>query len=215
MPKKFTASETQLKPDPRYQDKVVAKFINCMMSGGRKGPATRVVYRAFDEIQVRLDKDKNYQILTDLITKLSKPEQAQAYEEFADTLSLVREVRFDDAFTFKFSMREGTPATRMPAEWIIPDAVIDARYEALLATVRGISRERNLGRLGERMEVLVEKEARKGELLQCRSRDFKTVLVQGPTEWIGRYLTVELTGTTGATFTGTLVQERQPLPMAG
>jgi tRNA-2-methylthio-N6-dimethylallyladenosine synthase len=37
-------------------------------------------------------------------------------DEFADTLSLCREVRFDDAFTFKFSLREGTPAARMPAE---------------------------------------------------------------------------------------------------
>ena len=59
MPKKFTASETQLQPDPRYQDKVVSKFINCIMRGGRKGPATRVVYDAFDEIQARLDKDKS------------------------------------------------------------------------------------------------------------------------------------------------------------
>ena len=59
MPKKFTASESQLKPDARYQDKVVAKFINRMMRGGRKGPATRVVYRAFDEIQGRLDKAKD------------------------------------------------------------------------------------------------------------------------------------------------------------
>ena len=47
MPRKFTASESQLKPDARYQDKVVAKFINCMMYGGQKGPATRVVYDAF------------------------------------------------------------------------------------------------------------------------------------------------------------------------
>ncbi len=137
-------------------------------------------------------------------------------EEFADTLSLCREVRFDDAFTFKFSAREGTPATRMPAEWTISDEVMDARYTELLATIRGISREKNLGRLGERMEVLVEKEARKGgDLFQARSRDFKTVLVSGTSELIGRYLTVELTGTTGATFTGTPVQERQPLPMAG
>lgn len=135
--------------------------------------------------------------------------------EFADTISMCREVRFDDAFTFKFSMREGTPATRMPAEWTIPDAVMDARYTELLSTVRGISREKNLGRLGERMEVLVEKEAKKGELFQARSRDFKTVLVPGTPESIGTYLTVELTGTTGATFTGTPVQERQPLPMAG
>lgn len=58
MPKKFTASESQLKPDPRYQDKVLSKFINNLMRGGKKGPALRVVYRAFDEIQSRLEKDK-------------------------------------------------------------------------------------------------------------------------------------------------------------
>ncbi len=137
-------------------------------------------------------------------------------EEFEDTLSLCREVRFDDAFTFKFSAREGTPATRMPAEWMIPQDLMDARYNALVATVRGISRERNMGRLGQRMEVLVEKEARKGaEMFQARSRDFKTVLVHGTPGMIGTYLTVELTGTTGATFTGTPVAERQALPMAG
>lgn len=136
--------------------------------------------------------------------------------EFEETLSLCREVRFDDAFTFKFSAREGTPATRMPPEWSIAPEVMDARYEALVATVRGISRERNLGRLGQRMEVLVEKEARKGaEMLQARSRDFKTVLVHGAPSMIGSYLTVELTGTTGATFTGSVVAERQALPMAG
>jgi tRNA-2-methylthio-N6-dimethylallyladenosine synthase len=72
-----------------------------------------------------------------------------------------------------------------------------------------------MGRLGERMEVLIEKEARKGELLQARSRDFKTVLVPGAPGLIGTYMNVELTGTTGATFTGSPVQERQPLPMAG
>src|SRR5690606_10690862 len=137
-------------------------------------------------------------------------------EEFADTLSLCREVRFDDAFTFKFSPREGTPATRMPAEWTVPEEVVDARYTELLNTIRSISREKNLGRLGERMEVLVEKEARKGgELMQARSRDFKTVLVPGGPELVGSYLTVELTGTTGATFTGAPVQDRKPLPMAG
>ena len=136
-------------------------------------------------------------------------------EEFDETLSLCREVRFDDAFTFKFSLREGTPATRMPAEWTVPEEVVTRRYNALVATVRGISREKNLRRLGERMEVLVEKEARKGDLLQARSRDFKTVLVAGTPEMIGSYLTVELTGTTGATFMGTPVAERQALPLAG
>lgn len=68
--------------------------------------------------------------------------------------------------------------------------------------------------LGERREVLVEKPAKRGELLQARSRDYKTVLLPGDESLVGRYLTVELTGTTGSTFTGTVVQERSPLPVA-
>lgn len=134
--------------------------------------------------------------------------------EFEDTLSLCREVRFNDAFMFKFSMREGTPAERMPAEWTVPDAVVTERFDRLVSTVRGISREQNLTKLGQRVEVMVEKLARDGTLLQARSRDFKTVMVPAESASIGDYLTVELTGTTGATFTGTPVRERAPLPMA-
>jgi tRNA-2-methylthio-N6-dimethylallyladenosine synthase len=136
-------------------------------------------------------------------------------EEFENTLSAVREVGFADAFTFKFSARDGTPATRMPPEWTVPDDVASDRLARLVSTVRGLSRERNLGQLGRRYEILVEKEARRGELLQGRTRDFKTVLIPGDATMIGRYFTVELTGTTGSTFTGTLVRERLPLPLAG
>jgi tRNA-2-methylthio-N6-dimethylallyladenosine synthase len=135
--------------------------------------------------------------------------------EFAETLSAVRTVGFDDAFTFKFSMREGTPATRMPVEWLIPDDVASDRLDRLIDEVRTGARERNLTRLGERREVLVEKAARRGEMLQARSRDFKTVLIEGDESLVGQYLTVELTGTTGSTFTGTPVRDRTPLPMAG
>ena len=58
MPNKFTASESQLKPDPRYQDLVVSKFINCIMYDGKKATAQKIVYDAFDMIQNRLDKEK-------------------------------------------------------------------------------------------------------------------------------------------------------------
>ena len=117
---------------------------------------------------------------------------------------------------FKFSPREGTPATRMPAEWTIPDELVATRFEFLLKTVRGISRENNLRRLGDTVEVLIEKIARDGQLLQARSRDFKTIMVPADAGAIGDYLTVKLTGTTGATFVGTPVveqTERKPLPM--
>ena len=135
--------------------------------------------------------------------------------EFDDTLSLVRTVGFDDAFTFKFSPREGTPATRMPVEMTVPPDVVDARYDTLLKLVRDIARARNMARLGERREVLVEKAARRGgELLQARSRDFRSVMVPAGAADIGDYLTVELTGTTGSTYTGTPVAERAHLPTA-
>ncbi|WP_428386285.1 30S ribosomal protein S7 [Mucisphaera sp.] len=48
---RFTASETQLAPDPRYGDKVLSRFINCIMLDGKKSVAMRVVYDAMDEIE--------------------------------------------------------------------------------------------------------------------------------------------------------------------
>jgi tRNA-2-methylthio-N6-dimethylallyladenosine synthase len=135
--------------------------------------------------------------------------------DFDETLSAVREVGFEDAFTFKFSPRDGTPATRFPESESVSDAVAAERLGRLIETVRGGARARNMKLLGTRHEVLVEKGARRGqELLQARTRDFKTVLVSGDESLIGTYLTVELTGTTGSTFTGAVVRERQPLPMA-
>jgi tRNA-2-methylthio-N6-dimethylallyladenosine synthase len=150
-------------------------------------------------------------LTTDIIVGF--PGESEA--DFEETLSAVREIGFDDAFTFRFSPREGTPATRMPAEWMIGDDVAGDRLDRLIAAVRAGARERNLGRLGERREVLVEKPARDNRLLQARSRDFKTVLIEGDESLLGKYMTVELTGTTGSTFTGTPVRDRSPLPMAG
>jgi tRNA-2-methylthio-N6-dimethylallyladenosine synthase len=135
-------------------------------------------------------------------------------EDFEETLSAVRHVGFEDAFTFKFSLRDGTPATRLPASDTISDDVASDRLGRLIATVRGRVKESNLRQLGGRREVLIEKEARRGGLLQARTRDFKTVIVPGETDMIGTYATVELTGTTGSTFTGAIVRERAPLPVA-
>ena len=55
---RITKSDQQLRPDPRYHDKVLAKFINCVMHDGKKAVAQRLVYSALDLIQIRLDEDK-------------------------------------------------------------------------------------------------------------------------------------------------------------
>ena len=48
--KKFTASEDMLKPDPRFNSKLVSKFINCLMWSGKKSVAQGIVYDALDNI---------------------------------------------------------------------------------------------------------------------------------------------------------------------
>jgi tRNA-2-methylthio-N6-dimethylallyladenosine synthase len=138
----------------------------------------------------------------------------ESEEDFSETLSAVEMVGFEDAYTFKFSLRDGTPATRFPACDSVPDEIASDRLARLIATVRAGTRQRNMQLLGERREVLVEKPARRGGLLQSRTRDFKIVMIPGDASLIGQYLNVELTGTTGSTFIGKLVGQRVALPMA-
>lgn len=58
MPRKFTASPTQLKPDTRYNSVLLSKFVNCLMHDGKKSIATRVVYDALDIVKKQLpDED--------------------------------------------------------------------------------------------------------------------------------------------------------------
>ena len=52
--KKPTASVATLKPDPRFKDKLVSKFVNCLMHGGKKNEAQSAFYRAMDVIEQKM-----------------------------------------------------------------------------------------------------------------------------------------------------------------
>ena len=54
---RITKAEQQLEPDPKYGDKVLSRFINSLMIGGNKATTTRIVYKAFDEIERRIAKE--------------------------------------------------------------------------------------------------------------------------------------------------------------
>ena len=54
MAKKFTASETQSKPDPVYNSKLVSKFVNCLMLDGKKSIAQQVFYDSMDVIKKKV-----------------------------------------------------------------------------------------------------------------------------------------------------------------
>jgi len=52
--KKFTSSEEMLKPDPRFNSKLVSKFINCMMWDGKKAVAQKVFYGAMEQVTKKM-----------------------------------------------------------------------------------------------------------------------------------------------------------------
>lgn len=128
-------------------------------------------------------------------------ESEEAYEA---TLALMRQVRYDDAYLYKYSPRAGTPATRLPEDQFIAPDVAQLRLERLIELHREIQLEINQREVGRRIEVLVEKEGRRGGL-QGRTDSNKVVVFEGPPSLIGSFVTVELTSTSGSTFAGTQV----------
>jgi len=128
-------------------------------------------------------------------------------EEFRATLTLMREVRFDDAFTYRYSLRDGTPATRFPPEDFVPADVAHARLEELIDVSRSIQAEINASEVDRIEEVLVEKEARGEGQVLGRTRRNKVVAFPGHAALVGSYVYARLERTTGATFVGALVSE--------
>jgi tRNA-2-methylthio-N6-dimethylallyladenosine synthase len=95
-------------------------------------------------------------ITTDIIVGFP----GETEEDFEQTLHVVREARFSGAFTFQYSKRPGTPAADMDGQ--VPKAVVQERYERLVALQEEISWEENKRQVGRTVEVLVaEGEGRK------------------------------------------------------
>ena len=124
-------------------------------------------------------------------------------EQFAETMELVETAGFDDAYTFKYSVREGTPAVRLGNR--VSDEIASERLDRLISAVRQQARARNLAWVGTEQEVLVERPARRGAMMLGRTRSNHLVLLDLPGDSLGQYHRVRLTGTTGSTFTGAVV----------
>ncbi len=95
-------------------------------------------------------------------------------EDFQETLRVVEAARFASAFTFQYSIRPGTPAATMPDQ--LPKAVVQERYERLVALQDRITREENERLVGSTQHVLVSAEkGKKGDRWSGRSEDSRLV----------------------------------------
>ena len=111
-------------------------------------------------------------------------------EDFEDTLSLVREVGFDSAFTFIYSKRQGTPAARMENQ--VPADVVKERFQRLLNEVKVTAEEKCARFTGKTMDVLVEEENREPGLVTGRIEHNIVVHLPGDASMIGKIVPVYL-----------------------
>ncbi|NMB19306.1 MAG: tRNA (N6-isopentenyl adenosine(37)-C2)-methylthiotransferase MiaB [Firmicutes bacterium] len=110
-------------------------------------------------------------------------------QDFEDTLSLVREVRFDSAFTFIYSPREGTPAARLPNQ--IPEELKKERIYELIRVQNDISDTAMKRLIGTTQELLVEGRSKEG--LIGRTRTNRQVHFAGAEDLMGSLVMVEIT----------------------
>ena len=112
-------------------------------------------------------------------------------EQFLETVSLMNEVRFDSAFMFRYSVREGTRAAELADD--VPENVKIERLETIIELQKRITTEINEALVGRRVEVLVEGPSQKNEeLLFGRSRTGKAVVFPGDTGLVGREVRVRI-----------------------
>lgn len=126
---------------------------------------------------------------------------------FADTLELVRYVRYDSAYTFIYSEREGTPAARL-ANAVPPD-VKKLRLSRLMDVQNAISRAHNEELVGTTVDVLVEGESRTNpDRLVGRTRTNKIVLFEADRALVGQTVPVQLNSAQTWTLYGALAAQR-------
>ena len=126
----------------------------------------------------------------------------ETYEDFCETLSLVKEVRFTSLFTFIYSPREGTPAASMPDP--ISREEKGKWFNELLAVQDDISKQLNRELIGKTVRVLCEEELDGGKLCG-KSEYYSSVTFSASRELLGKFVTVRIENYQNNTLYGTVI----------
>lgn len=142
----------------------------------------------YKELVLKLRNEvPNMAISTDIIVGFP----GETEEDFQETLDLVKDVGFDSAFTYLYSIRKGTPAENYENQ--IPEALKHQRFNRLLDVVNTSSKEKNCAYIGSTQNVLVEGLSKKKTgAYHGRTESYKAVTFNGADEYIGKIIPVEI-----------------------
>ena len=140
-------------------------------------------------------------ITTDIIVGFP----GETMEDIEETIDVVKKVQFDNAFTFIYSKRTGTPAASMPGQ--VPEEVVKEGFDKLLKTVQDTARSRVLRWRGQTMPVLVEERNLQDDaLLTGRLSNNTIVHFPGDASLIGQIVNVRLKECHGFYYMGETVE---------
>ncbi len=139
-------------------------------------------------------------ITTDIIVGFP----GETEDDFEETLDIVRKVGYDSAFSFLYSIREGTKAAKMEDQ--VDDKIKHERFNRLQDTLNPIGLENNEKLIGTNVEILVEDVSKNNELvLNGRTRSSKLVHFPGDKSLIGKLIKVRIESAKTFTLEGRAV----------
>ncbi|MDE6674319.1 MAG: MiaB/RimO family radical SAM methylthiotransferase, partial [Acetatifactor sp.] len=139
-------------------------------------------------------------ITTDIIVGFP----GETMDDVDETIDVIRRVKYDNAFTFIYSKRTGTPAAAMENQ--VPEAQVREGFDRVLKVVQDTAREQVARYQGQKAQVLVEEVNEHDEkLLTGRMSNNTLVHFPGPSELVGRIVTVSLDECQGFYYIGHMV----------
>lgn len=146
------------------------------------------------------DNVKGIELTTDIIVGFP----TETEEDLEDTLSLVREVGYSAAYSFAYSVRQGTKAAVMDGQ--IPEEVKKERLQRLNEVIMGSVNGANDKYMGTEGEILIEGIDRRGEpMMFGKLPSLKMVYVKGDESMIGKYYKARITGTRFNSLLGEII----------
>ena len=146
-------------------------------------------------------RDPGFSLTTDIIVGF--PDETE--EDFLETLRLIKNVRYDNLYSFIYSKRSGTRAAEMPDS--TSEEEKSRRMRELLEVQREVSTEHYKRFIGKTMRVLAEDISKKKEgWLTGKSSEFIIVEFEGASSLIGQFVDVEITGAMNWAVTGIITE---------
>ncbi|MCR5601987.1 MAG: tRNA (N6-isopentenyl adenosine(37)-C2)-methylthiotransferase MiaB [Ruminococcus sp.] len=191
--------------DTIFECEKVAKHLHLPVQSGSSEVLRRMNRRYTIEKYLEIvdyirGKDPDFSLTTDIIVGFPN----ETDEEFRETINIVKNVMFDNIYSFIYSRRSGTKAAEMPDS--TSDEVKSRRMRELLDVQREVSSEHYKRFIGRTMRVLVDDTAKKRDgWLTGKSSEFIIVEFEGDKSLIGRFVNIKVTDAMNWAVVGELI----------